>query len=109
MTTGVFDIAVYTSSGLLAAGVTWQTLAKAGRFFRRVNTVVTQWLGDKDLEIPGMLDRMDVHERRLEDIEDQLKPKGGRTLRERLDIVERDVTRIKKAVRADDSEGEGAD
>ncbi|MER7114116.1 hypothetical protein ABT332_06465 [Saccharomonospora azurea] len=90
------DLIIYISSGLLAAGVLIKTLVAVGRFFRRVNTLLTQWLGDSELQIPGMVDRMEDHARRLADIEEQIRPKGGKTLRERLDDVEREVNSLKR-------------
>lgn len=91
------DLIIYISSGLLATGVLVKTVVSIARFFRRVNTLVTQWIGNPDLGIPGMVDRMEDHGRRLGEIEEQLKPKAGKTLRERLDIAEREIATLKRS------------
>ncbi len=90
------DLIIYISSGLLAAGVLIKAVVSAARFIRRINTLVTQWIGNPDLGIPGMVDRMEDHGRRLGEIEEQLKPKAGKTLRDRLDVVEREIASLKR-------------
>ena len=90
------DLIVYISSGLLAAGVFVKTGISIARFLRRVNTLVTQWIGNPELQIPGMVDRMEDHASRLKEIEGQLRPVQGKTIRERIVALERDVGNLRR-------------
>lgn len=102
------DLIVYIGAGVMAAGVIITAVTNVVRFIRRINTLVTQWLGNPDLGVPGMIDRLEDHARRLGEIEKQTRPVNGKTLRERIDSVERKVRNLEGNKRAAKRGGTGS-